>query len=71
MCHSPNPTHKGFTAPPNNVVLDTPAHIQTFAPRIYAMAVAARAMPLGNETGITDADRAKLGGWIKGGAKVP
>ena len=71
MCHSPTPSHKGFTAPPANVVLDTPAHIQAFAPRIYQMAVERRAMPLGNETGMTDLDRAKLGAWISGGAKMP
>ena len=71
MCHSPRPTHKGFTAPPNNAVFDTPAHIQKYAPRIYDMAVASRAMPLGNETGLTDAERAQLGAWIKAGAKVP
>jgi uncharacterized membrane protein len=27
-------------------------------------------MPLNNETGMTDAERASLGAWIKAGAKV-
>jgi uncharacterized membrane protein len=71
MCHSPQPTHKGFTAPPNNAVFDTPERIRKYAPRIYDMAVASHAMPLGNETGITDAERAQLGAWIKAGAKGP
>jgi uncharacterized membrane protein len=71
MCHSPRPTHKGISAPPANVVLDTPEHIQTYAPRIYQMAVANHTMPLGNETHMTDAERAQLGAWIQGGAKVP
>ncbi len=71
MCHSPRPTHKGFTAPPNNAVFDTPEHIRKYAPRIYDMAVASHAMPLGNETGLTDAERAQLGAWIKDGAKGP
>jgi uncharacterized membrane protein len=35
------------------------------------MAVASRAMPLGNETGMTDQDRARLGAWIKAGAPGP
>jgi uncharacterized membrane protein len=70
MCHSPTPSHKGFTAPPNGVAFDTPQHIQKYAPRIYQMAVASKAMPLGNETGITDKDRAELGAWIKAGAKT-
>ena len=70
-CHSPAPTHRGFSAPPASVVLDTPAHIQAFAPRIYAMAVAGRAMPLGNETAMTETERARLGAWIQAGAKSP
>jgi uncharacterized membrane protein len=70
MCHSAQPTHKGFTAPPNGAVFDTPAHIQKYAPRIYEMAVASHTMPLGNETGLTDAERAELGAWIKAGAPL-
>jgi uncharacterized membrane protein len=70
-CHSPAPTHRGFSAPPASVVLDTPAHIQAFAPRIYTMAVASHAMPLGNEMGMTDTERARLGSWIQAGAKLP
>jgi uncharacterized membrane protein len=68
MCHSSTPTHPGFTAPPAGVVFDTPEHIAGFAPRIQAMAVATKAMPLGNETGMTEAERAKLGAWIAAGA---
>ncbi|MEI9892122.1 MAG: hypothetical protein WDN45_18170 [Caulobacteraceae bacterium] len=52
-------------------MFDTPEHIQKYAPRIYDMAVASHAMPLGNETGMTDAQRLQIGAWIKGGAKVP
>jgi len=70
MCHSPTPTHVGISAPPAGVVLDTPDHIAQFAPRIYDMAVASKAMPLGNETGMTDQERARLGAWIKAGAKT-
>ena len=70
MCHSPTPTHRGFTAPPNGVVFDTPEHIAQFAPKMYERAVASTSMPLGNETGITDAERAELGAWIKAGAKT-
>jgi uncharacterized membrane protein len=69
-CHSPRPSHRGFTAPPNGAVFDTPAHLQKYAPRIYDMAVASHAMPLGNETGITEAERGELGAWIKAGAKT-
>jgi uncharacterized membrane protein len=71
MCHAAAPTHVGFTAPPAGVLLDTPQHIVSMAPRIYDMAVATRTMPLGNETGMTDMERARLGAWIKAGARTP
>ena len=70
-CHSPTPTHRGFTAPPNGVTFDTPQHIVQYAPRIYERAVASTSMPLGNETGMTADERAALGAWIKAGAKTP
>jgi len=70
MCHSAAPTHAGFTAPPGGVVFDTPEHIAALAPRIQQMAVTTQVMPLGNETGITDAERAKLGAWVKAGAPI-
>jgi uncharacterized membrane protein len=69
-CHSLIPTHRGFTAPPANLVLDTPEHIAQAAPRIYERAVASTSMPLGNETGMTATERAQLGAWIKAGAKT-
>jgi uncharacterized membrane protein len=70
-CHSATPTHKGFAAPPLGAAFDTPEHIQKYAPKIHERAVATTSMPLGNETGITDAERAQLGAWIKQGAKIP
>ena len=71
MCHAAKPTHPGITAPPAGVVFDSPEAIHRYAPRIWTMAVATNAMPLGNETGMTDAERARLGAWIKAGAPVP
>ena len=71
MCHSPRPSHRGFTAPPKGASFDTPEHIRKYAPRMFDMAVASHAMPLGNETGITEAERAQLGAWIKAGAELP
>ncbi len=71
MCHSAHPTHDGFTAPPNGVVYDAPADLQKYAPRIKERAVLSNSMPMGNETGMTAAERAKLGAWIDQGAKVP
>jgi uncharacterized membrane protein len=69
-CHAAQPTHKGVTAPPNGVILDTDAGLTKNAPKVYERAVATHSMPLNNETGMTDAERASLGAWIKAGAKV-
>jgi uncharacterized membrane protein len=69
-CHAAQPTHRGVIAPPNGVILDTNAGLTKNAAKIYERAVATHSMPLNNETGMTDAERASLGAWIKAGAKV-
>ena len=51
---------------PAGVLLDTPARIESQAQRIYDQAVKLKAMPLGNVTGITDAERATLAAWFEG-----
>jgi uncharacterized membrane protein len=51
-------------------MLDTPEHIAANAQKIYVQAVASHAMPLGNATNITLAERATLGRWIAEGAKL-
>ncbi|CAN5384543.1 urate hydroxylase PuuD [soil metagenome] len=70
MCHAAAPTHPGFTAPPNGAAFDTPAGMARYAPKIRERAVDSHSMPLGDETHITDAERAQLGAWIKAGAKT-
>jgi len=69
-CHAAQPTHKGVTAPPNGVILETDEGVAKYAAKIYERAVASHSMPLNNETHMTDADRASLGAWLKAGAKV-
>lgn len=64
MCHSAHPTHDGFSAPPKDIVLTDIGHIRQYAPLIEIQAVQNQVMPLGNETGITDEERAMLGAWI-------
>jgi uncharacterized membrane protein len=71
VCHAAHPTYAGFSAAPQGILLDTPDHIVANASQIEAQAVATHAMPLGNVTNITDAERAKLGAWIAAGAKGP
>jgi uncharacterized membrane protein len=68
-CHAAHPTNPAFTAPPLGALLDSYDHSSLLAPKIKAMAVDSEVMPLGNMTGMTKAERAKLGAWIAGGAK--
>jgi len=70
MCHAALPSHEAFDEAPMGVRLDTPNFIQKYAPRIMEQTVTSDIMPLGNETGITDRERAMLGEWIKNGAKI-
>ena len=64
MCHADRPTHEGFAEAPKGVVLEDAADLRRYAALIDQQAVKADAMPLGNETGMTDAERAQLGAWI-------
>jgi uncharacterized membrane protein len=70
VCHAAHPKQPGFTVAPAGVLLDTPFAVHANAQRIYAAAVASHAMPLGNLTHMTNAERATLGDWIKTGAKI-
>lgn len=70
-CHAAKPTHPDFDAPPNGVVFDTPADLVNWAPRIQARAVDSHDMPLGNQTGMLDEERAILGLWIAAGTPIP
>lgn len=71
VCHAAHPLRRGYAAPPAGVMLDTPEHIAANAARIDAQAVRSRAMPLGNVTGMTPAERDQVGAWIAGGAQIP
>jgi uncharacterized membrane protein len=68
-CHSMHPTK--VSEAPLGITLDTPEEIQRLAPSIRAQAVDSTAMPLGNATGMTGAERKLLGRWIEQGAKIP
>ena len=67
-CHAARPTQAGFNDPPKGFVLDSPAAIVAGAAKIHEQSVASRVMPIGNLTGMTDAERATLGAWIAAGA---
>lgn len=68
-CHAAHPTDDVFTAPPSGVELDTPDKVRAMAPRIRERAVTLATMPLGNKTGMTPDERARIGAWIDGGMK--
>jgi uncharacterized membrane protein len=68
-CHSQHPTK--VDSPPKGITFDTPAQIKAQADAINAQAVETKTMPLGNVTGMTQAERHLLGRWIAQGAKIP
>ena len=69
-CHAAKPSDENFDTPPKNVVFDTAEQIRDQAPKIRAVAVLTRTMPVGNETEMTDEERRILGRWIAEGAEI-
>ena len=67
-CHSAKPTDPGFTSPPAGLLLDSHAHVSAASARIKARAVDTETMPLANKTGMTRAERDRLGAWIAAGS---
>jgi uncharacterized membrane protein len=65
-CHSAEPTHPAFGKPPKGIRLDTIEGLRRYAKEIVAQVVTERAMPLGNETDMTDEERERLGAWAEG-----
>ena len=62
LCHNAQLANKG-------VRLDSAEAIHANAQQLYQQAVVLKAMPLGNATQITAAERAALGRWYEAGAK--
>ena len=67
VCHSANPTQPGFAAAPKGVMFDTPEQITLQSAKILEQ-TSTKAMPIGNLTGMTDAERAIVAGWAGRGA---
>jgi uncharacterized membrane protein len=68
-CHSARPTQPGFATAPAGIVLDTPDQIRQRAAQIHQQVVELKAMPIGNLTNMTDAERARIAAWFAAGAK--
>jgi uncharacterized membrane protein len=65
VCHAHKPTHAAFQEAPMNVTLETVADLKKYAQRIYMQTVQNKAMPLGNQSGMSEAERAALGQWLR------
>ncbi len=63
-CHAANPTDATIKAAPKGIELETLENLKRYAAQIDTQAVKNKAMPLGNRTGMTAEERAKLGAWI-------
>src|SRR5206468_512351 len=69
-CHSQRPSDDIFRNAPNGVTFETPESIRAHAETIRARVVVLRNMPLGNKTGMTDAERDILARWLDQGAPI-
>jgi len=66
MCHARKPAHPAFDAPPKNVALETIDQAKAWAVKIVEQVVLDRNMPVGNETEMTEAERAAMARWLAG-----
>jgi uncharacterized membrane protein len=66
QCHAAEPTHEAFAKAPAGVLLETIAQVASNAARVMTQVVVDRAMPLGNQTGMTDEERNRVAAWIEG-----
>ena len=68
-CHAAAPIQPGFAAAPAGIMLHDAASIRQNAAKIYEQSVQLKAMPIGNLTNMTDAERAQVAAWFEAGAK--
>lgn len=63
-CHAAVPVYEAFEEAPKDIRLETLADLRRYSDLVMAQSVQSDAMPLGNETGMTDQERNALGAWI-------
>lgn len=63
-CHAAVPTSDMVDEAPQGLEFESIADIKRYMDRIKAQTVDSDAMPLGNETGMTEAERTTLGAWF-------
>jgi uncharacterized membrane protein len=66
-CHARKPLQPGFVEAPKGVMLETAEQLIAHLPQL-AQQVRTRAMPIGNLTGMTEAERIELLQWVDHGA---
>ncbi len=66
MCHARAPANVSVSEAPKAITLENVADMKRFAQPVRQQAVESHAMPLGNQTGMTDVERDTLGRWIAG-----
>jgi len=64
MCHAQQPVWPGIATAPNGVLLDSEANIRKHARQIDINAVRSHAMPPGNISAMTTAERQTLAAWV-------
>ena len=70
QCHAARPSFEGISAAPKGVMLETPAQLRRWAAAMRQQ-VQTEAMPPGNITDMTDAERGKIIAWVAAGAPTP
>ena len=66
-CHAVKTTDPDVEKAPGGVILETAADLRKHSARVLKQTVRSKAMPLGNKTKMTDAERKALGAWIRAG----
>lgn len=66
-CHAARPADPEVKEAPGGVMLETIADLRRHGARVLKQSVLSKAMPVGNKTGMTEAERASLGRWIRAG----
>jgi uncharacterized membrane protein len=63
MCHARSPVHESFDRPPKGVTLESIVDVKRHAAKVREQ-VEDRSMPLGDQSGMTDAERDAIGRWV-------
>jgi uncharacterized membrane protein len=65
-CHSASPAIRSYGPSPGGAAFDSRQQLEMWRARIGFRAVETRTMPPGNETGLTEQERAIIGAWSRG-----